>query len=117
MIERGQRTAATDYRQARAQAAELTASLDALLAPFDGWITPATTGEAPAGLDSTGSPIFCTTWTLCGVPAVTLPLLVGATGLPLGVQVVGRSGDDARLLRTARWLEETVGYAACPLAV
>ena len=117
MIERGQRTAATDYRQARAQAAELTTSLDALLAPFDGWITPATTGEAPAGLDSTGSPIFCTTWTLCGVPAVTLPLLVGATGLPLGVQVVGRSGDDARLLRTARWLEETLGRPDCPLAV
>jgi aspartyl-tRNA(Asn)/glutamyl-tRNA(Gln) amidotransferase subunit A len=41
---------------------------------------------------------------LCGVPAVTLPLLQGNNTLPIGVQLVGRRGDDARLLRTARWL-------------
>jgi Asp-tRNA(Asn)/Glu-tRNA(Gln) amidotransferase A subunit family amidase len=117
MIERGQQTAAADYGRAQAQAADLKATLDALLAPFDAWITPATTGEAPAGLDSTGSPIFCTTWTLCGVPAVTLPLLTGATGLPLGVQVVGRAGQDSRLLRVARWLDETLGRPDCPLAI
>jgi Asp-tRNA(Asn)/Glu-tRNA(Gln) amidotransferase A subunit family amidase len=35
---------------------------------------------------------------------VTLPLLTGADGMPIGVQLVGRFGDDARLLRTARWL-------------
>ncbi len=38
------------------------------------------------------------------MPAVTLPLLTTETGLPMGVQLVGRRGDDARLLRTARWL-------------
>jgi Asp-tRNA(Asn)/Glu-tRNA(Gln) amidotransferase A subunit family amidase len=42
------------------------------------------------------------------VPAVTLPLLAGPNGLPVGVQVVGRRGEDARLLRTARWLARTV---------
>ncbi|MCH2520277.1 MAG: amidase family protein, partial [Dehalococcoidia bacterium] len=52
----------------------------------------------------TGDPIFCTLWTLCGTPAVTLPLLEGADGLPIGVQLVGQRGDDARLLRTANWL-------------
>ncbi|MBI4536734.1 MAG: amidase [candidate division NC10 bacterium] len=117
MIEGGQKTTAADYRQALSRSAGLKANLDALLAPFDGWITPATTGEAPAGLASTGSPIFCTTWTLCGVPAVTVPLLTGATGLPIGVQVVGRAGQDSRLLRVARWLEETLGRPDCPLAV
>ena len=55
-------------------------------------------------LESTGSPIFCTIWTLCGVPAVSLPILGGATGMPMGAQVVGRKGEDARLLRTARWV-------------
>ncbi|HIM41945.1 MAG TPA: hypothetical protein EYM71_03005 [Rhodospirillales bacterium] len=60
--------------------------------------------EAPAGLDSTGSPVFCTLWTYCGTPAITLPLMEGPNGLPLGVQLVGRRGDDARLLRTANWL-------------
>jgi Asp-tRNA(Asn)/Glu-tRNA(Gln) amidotransferase A subunit family amidase len=40
------------------------------------------------------------------MPALSLPLLQGADGLPLGVQLVGRRGFDARLLRTARWLVE-----------
>ena len=64
--------------------------------------------EAPAGLDSTGSPVFCTLWTYCGTPAITLPLMEDPNGLPLGVQLVGRRGDDARLLRTARWLANRV---------
>ena len=65
-------------------------------------------GEAPAGLGSTGRPIFNSLWTYCGTPAVTLPLMEGPNGLPLGVQLVGRRGDDARLLRTARWLMDRV---------
>ena len=71
---------------------------------YDAIITPAAVGEAPAGLDSTGSPIFNSLWTYCGTPAITLPLMQGPNGLPLGAQLVGRRGDDARLLRTARWL-------------
>jgi Asp-tRNA(Asn)/Glu-tRNA(Gln) amidotransferase A subunit family amidase len=43
-------------------------------------------------------------WTLLGMPALSLPLLQGENGLPLGVQLVGRRNYDARLLRTARWL-------------
>ncbi|MCU7885756.1 MAG: amidase, partial [Candidatus Thiodiazotropha sp. (ex Lucinoma annulata)] len=43
-------------------------------------------------------------WSLTGVPAITLPLLTGRRGLPVGVQLIGRRNDDARLLRTARWL-------------
>jgi Asp-tRNA(Asn)/Glu-tRNA(Gln) amidotransferase A subunit family amidase len=74
-----------------------------LFARCDAIVTPAATGTAPT-IDSTGDPTFCTLWTLCGMPALTLPLMNGANGLPLGVQLVGRRGDDARLLRTARWL-------------
>ena len=76
---------------------------------YDAIITPAAPGEAPKGLDSTGDPIFSTIWTLCGVPAVTLPVLEGSNGMPVGIQVIGPKGDDARLLRTARWLESAVG--------
>jgi Asp-tRNA(Asn)/Glu-tRNA(Gln) amidotransferase A subunit family amidase len=78
---------------------------------FDAILTPAAPGEAPRGLASTGNPVFCTTWTYLGVPAVTLPLLRSEAGLPLGVQLVGRRGNDVRLLRTARWLVKTVGLA------
>jgi len=40
-------------------------------------------------------------WSLLGLPAITMPLLSGEGGLPIGVQLVGAPGDDARLLRTA----------------
>ncbi|MEE8623111.1 MAG: amidase, partial [Alphaproteobacteria bacterium] len=49
-----------------------------------------------------------TIWTLCGTPAISLPILQGASGMPLGAQLVAAKGDDARLLRTARWLVEVV---------
>jgi len=108
MIESGQRMRAIDYVRAVARIPLLNASLTEIYDRFDAIVTPATTGQAPRGLDSTGSPVFCTTWTLLGAPAVTLPLLQGADGMPLGVQLVGRKGDDARLLRTARWLSDLV---------
>jgi len=65
-------------------------------------------GTAPQGLEATGDPSFCTLWTLCGMPAVNLPLMRGANGLPLGAQLVGPRGGDARLLRDARWLQTQV---------
>jgi Asp-tRNA(Asn)/Glu-tRNA(Gln) amidotransferase A subunit family amidase len=112
-IERGRAYTALDYNRALAARAALLVELDDLFMAYDAIVTPATTGEAPKGLDSTGNPIFCTIWTLCGVPAVTLPLMKGENGMPIGVQVVGRSGDDARLLRTARWLAESA-FAPAP---
>ncbi|HXG15007.1 MAG TPA: amidase family protein, partial [Calidithermus sp.] len=71
---------------------------------YDAILTPAAPGTAPAGLESTGDPVFCTLWTLLGMPALNVPLLEGDNGLPLGVQLVGPRHGDARLLRTARWL-------------
>jgi Asp-tRNA(Asn)/Glu-tRNA(Gln) amidotransferase A subunit family amidase len=71
-------------------------------------LTPAAPGEAPLGLESTGNPVFCTAWTLLGTPAITLPLLQGADGMPIGVQLVGLRGNDGRLLRTARWLSDLI---------
>jgi Asp-tRNA(Asn)/Glu-tRNA(Gln) amidotransferase A subunit family amidase len=82
----------------------LREALDPIFARFDAVVTPAAPGEAPEGLGSTGDPIFCTLWTFCGVPAITLPLMTGPKGLPIGVQLVGAYGNEARLLRTARWL-------------
>ena len=108
MIEDGQKVTAVDYNKAVDGREFLNDGLDGVFDRYDAILTPATVGEAPAGLDSTGSPIFNTLWTYCGTPAITLPLMAGPNGLPLGVQVVGRRGDDARLLRTARWLAERV---------
>jgi len=103
-IERGRAVTAVAYRDALARVPVLLAGLDGLFDHYDALVTPAALGTAPAGLDSTGDPLLCTLWTFLGMPAVSLPLLTGANGLPIGVQLVGRRGDDARLLRTARWL-------------
>ena len=105
-IEAGRARLALDYRRALDLAAPLGESIGAVLDEFDAIVTPAAAGEAPPGLEATGDPAFCTIWTYFGMPAITLPLLHGANGLPIGVQLVGRRGDDARLLRTARWLAQ-----------
>ncbi|MEX2520161.1 MAG: amidase [Paracoccaceae bacterium] len=100
----GKAVAARDYISALDWADVLNAGLDEIFSRCDAIMTPATPGPAPEGLESTGSAIFNGLWTLCRTPAITVPLLETQTGLPLGVQLVGRRGDDARLLRTARWL-------------
>jgi Asp-tRNA(Asn)/Glu-tRNA(Gln) amidotransferase A subunit family amidase len=50
-------------------------------------------------------------WTLCGMPAISLPLLQSANGLPIAVQLVGPRYGDARLLRTAQWLATKVAMS------
>jgi len=108
MIEYGQKVSAVDYNTAIDGQDFLNAGLDACFEHYDMIITPATTGEAPEGLEGTGSPIFNTLATYCGVPSISLPLMEGPNGLPLGVQVIGPRGDDARLLRNANWLTNRV---------
>ncbi|OGA48688.1 MAG: glutamyl-tRNA amidotransferase [Betaproteobacteria bacterium RIFCSPLOWO2_12_FULL_63_13] len=111
-IERGRRVRAVDYNKALDNVPALNHGLSELFEHrYEAILTPATAGTAPQGLASTGSPAFCTLWTLCGLPAITLPLMQGADGLPLGVQLVGPRGGDARLLRTARWLVDQVAHA------
>jgi Asp-tRNA(Asn)/Glu-tRNA(Gln) amidotransferase A subunit family amidase len=111
LIERGRRHTAVDYLAALASMPALNAALDSLFDEFDAILTPAAPGEAPKGLETTGDPVFCTLWTYLGTPAVTLPLLQSDTGMPLGVQLVGRRDNDARLLRTARWLTAALAGA------
>jgi Asp-tRNA(Asn)/Glu-tRNA(Gln) amidotransferase A subunit family amidase len=103
-LARGREITALDYQRALARIALLNSGFDEVFARCDALITPSAAGTAPKGLDSTGDPAFCTLWTLCGMPAVNLPLMQGANGLPLGVQLVGSRESDPRLLRTARWL-------------
>jgi Asp-tRNA(Asn)/Glu-tRNA(Gln) amidotransferase A subunit family amidase len=107
LMERGREARAFDYQRALASRAPIIAGFDELfMERYDAILTPPALGTAPKGLGATGDPVFCVLWTLLGMPAVTLPLMQGANGLPLGVQLVGRRNFDARLLRTARWLEQ-----------
>jgi len=104
MIEFGKNVSAVDYNKAVEGRDFLNSSLNSVFDHYDVIITPAATGEAPLGIDSTGNPVFNTLATYCGTPSITLPLMEGPKGLPLGIQVIGPRYDDARLLRTANWL-------------
>jgi Asp-tRNA(Asn)/Glu-tRNA(Gln) amidotransferase A subunit family amidase len=108
-LARGREITALDYQRARARIPLINEGFEEIFARCAAIITPAAAGTAPKGIESTGDPAFCTLWTLCGMPAISLPLMRGENGLPLGVQLVGQRGDDARLLRTARWLVGQVG--------
>lgn len=108
MIERGKSVTAVEYNIAIERQRELEGGLDQLMTEYDAILTPSTPGEAPVGLDATGSPVFCTLWTYTGMPAISLPLMQGGAGMPLGVQLVSKKGDDARLLRTAMWLDKYI---------
>ncbi len=77
--------------------------LDMMLAGVDALLAPTASGEAPAGLDSTGNAAFQAPWTLLHVPTITLPAHRGPKGLPVGVQLIGPRYRDEGLLRTARW--------------
>jgi Asp-tRNA(Asn)/Glu-tRNA(Gln) amidotransferase A subunit family amidase len=106
---RGRDVRALDYQLARTRATAFAEGLtDLFTERYDAILTAAAPGEAPRGLESTGDPSFCTLWTLTGMPAITLPLMHGTNGLPIGVQLVGPRDGDARLLRTARWLASRV---------
>jgi Asp-tRNA(Asn)/Glu-tRNA(Gln) amidotransferase A subunit family amidase len=71
-------------------------------------LTPSAPDVAPTGIDDTGSSLFNRNWTLLGVPCVTLPAGTGVQGLPIGVQLVGRYNDDARLLTWAEWVRQAL---------
>lgn len=103
LLAEGRNTPPAVYQKAVGDILPLRAMFDDAMKDFDAAITPATIGVAPP-IDTTGDPVFCTAWSLIGVPEITLPLLKGEKGLPLGVQLLARKGDDARLLRAAEWL-------------
>jgi Asp-tRNA(Asn)/Glu-tRNA(Gln) amidotransferase A subunit family amidase len=104
MIERGQQVSGDDYDNALARMQDYNAFLEQVFEDYDAILTPSTAGPAPAGLTATGSPVMNTIWTFCGTPALNVPLLQSAEGLPIGVQLVGAKNDDARLFRSTRWL-------------
>ena len=110
LIERGREAKAVDYQRVLKALPAVRETFDELfMERYDAILTPSALGTAPKGLSATGDPVFCVPWTLFGLPAINVPLLRGANGLPIGVQLVGRRNFDARLLRTARWLAAKVG--------
>ena len=105
VITRARMITKTQYDDALAVKTSAEGFFRAFFMDYDAIIAPSAAGEAPTFGNGTGDPIFCTLWTLAGLPCISLPMLVGETGLPIGVQLIGPAEKDDRLLRTARWLQ------------
>jgi Asp-tRNA(Asn)/Glu-tRNA(Gln) amidotransferase A subunit family amidase len=104
-ITEGRGVVALAYLQALKLRLAMKEELERFMERYDALITPPTTGEAPATLEHTGNPCFCSIWSLCGVPAIAIPVGFGPRGLPLGLQIVGPTGKDDQALSSARWCE------------
>src|SRR5438067_2153536 len=92
------------YVRGQGNAAECRARFAAALGAYDVLLAPAATSEAPKGLASTGDVAMNVVWTLLHTPCVAVPAAKSPSGMPLGMQVIGRIGEDARALACAAWI-------------
>jgi Asp-tRNA(Asn)/Glu-tRNA(Gln) amidotransferase A subunit family amidase len=107
LVERGREITPARYQSALERQIELARALEGWFAGYDIVITLASNGEAPKGDEPREHADTCLIWTLCGVPALTVPVFAGPRQLPFGVQVVSKKYNDLTLLRFAKRLEET----------
>ena len=98
-----------DYDEARRTANRGRKALAKVFDDVDALLTFSAPGAAPKGLASTGDTSFNKLWTLMGVPCVNIPAYVADGGLPVGVQVIARFGNDAGALKVARFVEGALG--------
>jgi len=110
VIDEGLAISDADYARALARAGEIRTRALELFENCDAVASLPAPGVAPARLDITGDPSFCTLWSLTGFPAVTLPSGLSAGGLPFGFQLAARAGADDHLMRVARWCESAIGF-------
>jgi Asp-tRNA(Asn)/Glu-tRNA(Gln) amidotransferase A subunit family amidase len=108
LIENGAAISATTYDDAMRVARQGRDALADLFTDFDVILAPSAPGAAPLGLKSTGVSTFNRLWTLMGVPCVNVPGLLDPTGLPLGMQVIGRYGTDRATLEAAMFVESAL---------
>jgi Asp-tRNA(Asn)/Glu-tRNA(Gln) amidotransferase A subunit family amidase len=108
LVEQGFAISPDAYDDARRTASQARGALSDVMADIDVILSPSAPGAAPKGLGSTGSSTFNRLWTLMGTPCVNVPGLADSGGLPLGVQVIGRFGQDRGTLEAALFVESLV---------
>lgn len=104
-LETGRAITPPQYDEGRRIARHARKAATALFSDVDVLLTPSAPGSAPRGLETTGSALFNKLWTLTGNPSVNVPGQKDDSGMPLGVQAIGRFGRDKTTLEAAHWLE------------
>ncbi|MBI1208302.1 MAG: Asp-tRNA(Asn)/Glu-tRNA(Gln) amidotransferase subunit GatA [Azospirillum sp.] len=61
--------------------------------------------------------VFTVPASLAGLPAISVPAGLGADGLPLGLQLIGRPFDEETVLRVAQVLEQAAAFRELPPCV
>ncbi len=110
-------TGATDYEFAKMGAGFYRRRYAAAFENCDAILTPSAQGEAPKGLTGVSMGAFNSFWTWMYGPCVNLPAFTGPNGMPVGIQLVAREGDDARLLAVASAVERALGTEGAPVAL
>ena len=113
-VEWGMLAPATAYIQAQRHRAAFRREVAALASEFDALLTPSTPTPAPRDLTTTGDASFQAPWTTAGLPAITIPSGLSASGLPFGIQLVAAPFAEAGLLSTAAWCEDVLGISLAP---
>ena len=114
LIEAGILTPAVAYVQAQRVRRRFRRDMEDAARRFDVLLTPSTPAPAPKDLNTTGDPVFQTPWTSCGLPALTLPSGLSASGLPLGIQLASAPFAEGKLLAAARWCEQLLEVTLFP---
>jgi Asp-tRNA(Asn)/Glu-tRNA(Gln) amidotransferase A subunit family amidase len=114
LIEAGLGVPATAYVTANRARLAFRDDVTPLLAAHDALLSPTAPAPAPAGLGSTGDGSLCSPWSNAGVPAITLPSGIAASGLPHAIQLVQAGGASTRLLGVAAWCERVLGFTRAP---
>ncbi|HZR01789.1 MAG TPA: amidase [Burkholderiales bacterium] len=109
-LEEGDRISTSEYERALKKQEALQRDFSRFTDDYDAVVTPPAAGEAPASLETTGDPSFCTIWTLLGVPAITIPTGLGSHGMPMGLQIIGNQGESNHLLATSMWCERQLPF-------
>jgi len=126
LYQQGQKVSGADYELARQGMHKIARSILEFFTDIDAWISP-TLGlppvdlgsfpqskETPLGpLDMAGkfSPITAI-FNISGQPAASVPVYWNDVGLPIGVQIVTKFGDEGTLFQLAAQMEETVNWQA-----
>ena len=108
MIQRGLDTDAVTYSRAMERRRQFITDMRKLAGRVDILLTPSTPTPPLPDLTNTGNTMYQGPWTSCGLPAITLPSGLSASGVPLGLQLVGAYMGEAGLLAAARWCEEAL---------